>query len=120
MGSNQSVAAVPAVTSIGRSWPISVIVLPPIAGFTLMADRKHQDSILIFLKAVERYIAGTSSRDYQLPQAMLDRSADQWMTNQQLDCFLDQSHRLDRRHRICLDQKVGEPFKIGECMARIG
>ena len=85
-----------------------------------MTDRKNQDGILIFLKAVQGYIACTSSRDHQLPQAMFDRSADQRMTNQQPDCFFDQSNRLDCRNGICLDQKVGEPFEIGECMAGIG
>jgi hypothetical protein len=50
-----------------RFWPISAIVLPPITGFTLMADRKNQDGILIFLKAVERYIAGTSSERLPTP-----------------------------------------------------
>ena len=85
-----------------------------------MADRKNQDGILIFLEAVERNIACASSRDYQLPQTMLDRSADQWMTNQQLDSFFNQANRLDCRDWICLDQKVGEPFEIGECMAGIG
>ena len=60
--------------------PDSVIVLLPIAGFTLMTDRKNQDGILVLLKAIEGHITGTSSRYHQLSQFILYRTADQWMT----------------------------------------
>jgi len=70
-------------------WPISAIVLPPITGFTLMMDRKNQDSIPLFLKAIEGNVTGTSARYHQFSQGALNGATDQWMTNQQLNRFLD-------------------------------
>lgn len=61
-----------------------------------MPDRKNQHGILIFLEAIKGYIPRAASGYYQLSQAMLDRPADQWMTDQQFNCFLDQSKRLCR------------------------
>ena len=59
----------------------SVLVLLPETGFTLMTDRKNQNGILIFLKAIEGHITCASSRYHQLSQFMLHRATDQWMTN---------------------------------------
>jgi len=91
----------------GSLWPNSVIVLPPITRFALMTDRKNQDGIVIFLKAIQGNITRASSGYHQLSQAMLDGTAYQWMTNQQFNGFLNQSKRLSCRGRICLDQEVG-------------
>lgn len=74
---------------IDRLRPISTIVLPPIAGFALMTDRKNQDRILLFLKAIECNVTGTSARYRQFSQGALNRATDQWVTSQQLDRFLD-------------------------------
>ena len=84
-----------------------------------MADRKNQDDIPVFLKAVEGHIPGTPSGYNQLPQSMFRGPADQWMTPQEFDGFLDQSDRLFGRGRIGLDQKIGQPFEIGERPFRI-
>ncbi len=85
-----------------------------------MPDRKNQDGILSLLKAVKGYIPRAASRYHQFPKAMLDRPADQRMTDQQIDRFLDQSKRLRCRPCIRLDQEVCQPFEIGECAPRIG
>ncbi len=68
-----------------------------------MPDRKNQDGILIFLKAIKGNIARAASGYYQLSQSMLDRPTDQWMTNQQFNRFLDQSKRLCCHTRIGFD-----------------
>ena len=85
-----------------------------------MPDRKNQDGILIFLKAIKGNIARAASGYYQLSQAMLDRPTDQWMTDQQFNCFLDQSKRLCCRARIGFDQEISKPREIGERTPRIG
>ena len=41
------------------------------------------------------------------------------MTFQQRNGFLNQSHRLNCRQRIALQQEVGQPFKIGKRPFRI-
>ena len=85
-----------------------------------MPDRKNQDSILIFLKAIKGDVARATSGYDQLSQAMLDRPADQWMTDQQFNCFLDQSKRLRCRTRVGFDQEISEPFEVGERTPRVG
>jgi len=85
-----------------------------------MPDRKNQDGILIFLEAIKGDIPRAASGYYQLSQAMLDRPTNQWMTDQQFNCFLDQSKRLCCRTRIGFDQEISEPFEIGERAPRIG
>lgn len=84
-----------------------------------MADRKNQDGIPVFLKAVEGHIPGTPSGYDQLPQSMSDGPADKWMAPQEFDGFLDQPNRLGGRGRVGLDQEVGQPFEIGERLSRI-
>jgi hypothetical protein len=91
----------------------SVIVLAPITGFTLMADRKNQDGIPVFLKTIEGYVPRAPSRYHQLSQFIFHGPADKWMTPQEFDGFLDQSNRLFGGGRIGLDQEVGQPFEIG-------
>jgi hypothetical protein len=44
-----------------------------------MPDRKNQDGILIFLKAVKGYVTRAASRYHQLSQAILDGPTDQWI-----------------------------------------
>jgi len=85
-----------------------------------MPNRKNQDGILIFLEAIQGNIARAASGYHQLSQAMLDRPADQGMTNQQFNRFLDQSKRLRCRTRIGFDQEISEPFKVGKRTPRIG
>lgn len=63
----------------GSTWPNSAIVLAPITSFTLMADRKNQDGIPVFLEAIEGYIPGTPSGYHQFSQFMFHRPAYQWM-----------------------------------------
>ena len=65
-----------------QHWPNSAIVLPPITSFTLMADRKNQNGIPVFLEAVEDHIPGTPSGYDQLPQSIFHGSADKWMPPQ--------------------------------------
>ena len=84
-----------------------------------MPDRKNQDGILILLKAVKSDIARAAARYHQFPQAILDGASDQWMTDKQIDRFLDQSNRLCSRTWIRLDQEIGQPFEVGECAPRI-
>ena len=60
--------------------PTSVIVLPPITGFTLMTDRKNQDGIRVFLKTIEGHIPCTPSGYNQFSQPVLDGPADKRMT----------------------------------------
>ena len=66
----------------GSTWPNSAIVLAPITSFTLMADRKNQDGIPVFLKTVEGHIPGTPSGNDQLPQSIFHGAADMWMPPQ--------------------------------------
>jgi len=46
-----------------------------------MTNRKNQDDILIFLKAIEGHITGTSSRYHQLSQFILHGTTDQRVTH---------------------------------------
>lgn len=85
-----------------------------------MPDRKNQDGILIFLEAIKGNIARAALGYDQLSQAMLDGPADQRMTDQQFNCFLDQSKRLRCRTRIGFDQEISKPFEVGERTPRIG
>lgn len=71
-----------------------------------MPDRKNQDGILIFLDAIKGYIPRAASGYDQFSQAMLDWPADQWMTDQQFNGFLDQSKRLCCGARIGFDQEI--------------
>ena len=84
-----------------------------------MPDRKNQDGILIFLEAIKGYIPRAASGYYQLSQAMLDRPPDQWMTDQQFNCLLDQSKRLCCCAWIFFNQEISQPFEIGKRTPRI-
>jgi len=84
-----------------------------------MTDRKNQDGVLHFLQAVEGQVTATSARDDQLPQSILYGSADQRMTDQYTDGFLDQLKRLGCRRIISLNQEVARSFEIGKRSCRI-
>lgn len=85
-----------------------------------MPDRKNQNGIVTLLEAVKGDVTGAASRYHQFSQAMLDGPTDQWMTDQQIDRFRDQSNRLRCRAWVRLSQEIGEPFEVGECAPRIG
>lgn len=59
-----------------------------------MPDRKNQDGIVSLLEAVKSDVTRAAARYHQFSQAMLDWATDQWMSDQQIDRFLDQSNRL--------------------------
>ena len=85
-----------------------------------MPDRKNQDGIVSLLEAVKSDVTRAAARYHQFSQAMLDGATDQWMSDQQIDRFLDQSNRLRCRAWVRLGQEIGGPFEVGECAPRIG
>ncbi len=97
----------------------STLALAPIPRFTLMTDGEDQNDVLIRLDAVEGDIAGLASRNHKFSEPMLDGTANQWMTFQHGNCFLDQPNRLRRGGRIDLDQEVGKSLEIGQRLFRV-
>lgn len=84
-----------------------------------MTERKNQDSILLILKAIQSDVTGESARYHQLSERIFRWAADQRMTNQQFNGFLDQTNRLCCRCGIGFNQEVGQSFEIGERLPRI-
>lgn len=98
---------------------LSILVLSPIAGFTLMPDGKNQDSPLILFETIEGYVTRPTARYHQFPQIMLDGTTDERMAFQQRNGFPNQPYRFSRCRRISLKQEVGQSFKIGKRPFRI-
>ena len=84
-----------------------------------MADGQDQDGVLIRLEAVEGDIAGLASRNHKFSEPMLDGTANQLMTFQHGNGFLDQPHRLCGGGRIDLDQEIGKSLEIGQRLFRV-
>lgn len=98
---------------------LSTHVLAPIARLALITDGKNQYSVVSFLDAIKSRVTGPAAGYHQLAQFMLDGTADQRMSSQQGDGFLDQPKRFSSRCGIALDREVGQPFEIGKCPCRI-
>lgn len=84
-----------------------------------MTDRQDQNSVVIFIEAIESHVTGMSARDEQLTQTIFDGATDQRMTVQQIDRLLYQLNRLGCERRVDFDQEVSQPFQIGKRLFRI-
>jgi len=97
----------------------STLCFASVACFTLVTNCVDQDGVVHFLETVKGHVARPAAGYQQLPQFVLNGAADQWMTTQQCDGFLDQAERIRCGDRVAPGQKVGKSFEVGKRPCRI-
>jgi len=79
-----------------------------------MSNRKHQNGVMPWLKAVQRKIAGLAARNDQFPQPMLNGATNQRMVFKDLHGLGDEIHRLHGGDWLSLTEKFGQPNQISK------
>lgn len=84
-----------------------------------MANRKNEDGIDPFVKAVQRQITRLATRNNQSAQPMLGGTANQRVASRQFDGLGDQVNCFRRCRGIDGDQEIGQPRQIDKRSFRI-
>ncbi len=84
----------------------------------LVTDGQNQDCIVLHFIAVKRDIAGSALRNNKFTQTGFSLSANQRVTGQNSDGFVDQVECFQSVHSS-VDKKVADAFEVGERLPRI-
>ena len=78
----------------------------------LVAYAQHKDDISCGIVSVQGYVAGSATRDQQLAQLGLDRSANQWMILEGSKAPQNEWPGFGRQFWSPVQQELGQAIKI--------
>jgi hypothetical protein len=84
-----------------------------------MSNGENQHGVMLFLVAVQSEVASPTPRNNQLSHVVFCRTTNEWMILENLYCLKNKYRRFQGRGGLRLEEKICEPFKVGERLLRI-